>query len=437
MSMQDLTEAQHALLLAASLRGDFGGRKAERKQVKVRCSFCDKESETGKLAACARCRSVRYCDANCQVAHFRASHKADCENFKDPPSTDLFNTRNRPGTNYAINPIFARGSSDGVGCWVSVDSKIDLRLDTILSSTTAFPLRQELIADPKTAGILAKQKGEMKNILTLRVLVQNRRKDRAAATIFSFTSGIMAKEDSHIGKALKKWKALGGGGLIVDFDEPATGLPKIMCAHPFVDPWGVFRCSVLSVNGVQYPDNTKFPRTSTPPSTAPLNKIRDPAKAVVTLGYGDYAVLEMQFRCVDIPEPFVGDLPIFDALLDIIELTIGWSKQDDYNTKMPNKESQALFARFDYEAINAYYADFMEGGPAAHIASHFIDSSIDPKGIPREKLERASSIMSAFKGVKFPLGLNDEVNKISSGGGIWSSLTDLRPSHTGASPSGK
>jgi len=107
-----------------SLHADFRKRKADRKQAKVICSYCSKESDAGKLAACSRCRSVRYCDANCQKLHFQASHRADCENFKDPPITDLFNIRNRPGTTFPVNPVFAKGSRDGVGCWVSVGDNI-------------------------------------------------------------------------------------------------------------------------------------------------------------------------------------------------------------------------------------------------------------------------------------------------------------------------
>jgi len=419
-----------ALRLVTSLRGDFSNRKADRKQVKVKCSFCDKESDTGKLAACSRCRSVRYCDANCQVAHFRASHKADCENFKDPPITDLFNVRNRPGTNYAVNPVFAKGSGDGVGCWVSVEDKISCQLESILSPTIAFPYRQDLVDDPKTKEMLARQKGEMKNLLTLRVLVQNRRKDRATVVIFSFASSIMATETSQVGKALKIWK--GFEGLVMDYELP--GSTKLLSTYPFADPWSVLRCSVMSVNGVQYPGNTTFPRTSSAPSTSPLDKIRDPAKGVVALGYGDYAVLEMQFRCVHTPE---GDLPLFDALLDIVALNIGWSKQNNYVPNTPAKNTSTFYARFNYESINAYYADFMERGPAAHIASHFIDDDIEPKPLEHRRMETLTTLVSSIvdhKDPNFQRWVEAEASKASRGTGAWSSLTEPGLSRTHAPP---
>ena len=40
------------------------------------CAACG--VETGKLLTCARCRSVWYCSADCQRAHWKKVHKREC-----------------------------------------------------------------------------------------------------------------------------------------------------------------------------------------------------------------------------------------------------------------------------------------------------------------------------------------------------------------------
>ncbi|KDQ14388.1 hypothetical protein BOTBODRAFT_44744 [Botryobasidium botryosum FD-172 SS1] len=224
-------------------------------ELKVTCSFCSKKSNAENLPTCARCR-------DCQVAHFCATHKADCQGFKYPPLTDLFNIENRPGTKYAVNPVFAAGSEDSIGCWVSIGDKISCTPDSILSQTAAFPDRADIIAEPKTTGILERQKGDMKSILTLHILVQNCRRDRATVVIYSHASTLMMK-DSIRGLSLRMWKGLGIGSKMAHLN--------------------------------QYLGNDTFPRLTTPFTKVPLDKVQDPTKGVVVLGYGDFAILELQF----------------------------------------------------------------------------------------------------------------------------------------------
>ncbi|TFK94087.1 hypothetical protein K466DRAFT_593913 [Polyporus arcularius HHB13444] len=85
-----------------------------------RCSFCAGTSDA-PLRQCSVCKSVRYCDHKCQLADYKAGHKRECSNFVTPPLTRTFLTRPTGNkTTYPKNPLFARGSHDGVGCWESI-----------------------------------------------------------------------------------------------------------------------------------------------------------------------------------------------------------------------------------------------------------------------------------------------------------------------------
>ncbi|KDQ14370.1 hypothetical protein BOTBODRAFT_55515 [Botryobasidium botryosum FD-172 SS1] len=364
---------------------DHGSRKASRHHFRHTCSFCGKENNTGlKLATCARCRSVRYCNVNCQRAHYRACHKADCESFKDPPIGDLFDTRNRPGTKYPINPVFAKNSDDGLGCWVSVGENPLCHLQTILCPTTAFPYRQEIATLPETKAILEKQEGTTKNILTLRVLVQNRRKDRAGVMILSTGSYIMSAGSEDVDrtmvqcKALKYWKQLGDD--VFDVSELISRDITLVCARPYRDPWGVHRASVLSINGSQYDRNTIFPRSSSPPSSPPLHQIRDPACGVVALQYGDHAVLELQFRCTHAADGEIFTTE-FGALLHLAAFGICYFTQG-------KDEHSILSCLFDRDSIKSYYADYFVHGVHVHLDSHYADKSVPEKFIEPCVLEK-------------------------------------------------
>ncbi|KDQ14376.1 hypothetical protein BOTBODRAFT_55521 [Botryobasidium botryosum FD-172 SS1] len=240
-SLYDMEAAMKKTMSA--LRDDLQNRKADKKQVKLSCTYCGKVSESGKLATCSRCRSVRYCDATCQLKHFRASHKLDCKNFKDPPITEFFNVRNRPGTNYPMAPVFAKASLDGVGCWVSVMSSLNCALQSTLDLTSAYDSKDIAVPGPATSKLLAENKGLQNNLLTLHILVQNRRKD----PIMIFAGRIMLIGTDYGGKRFREWES--PGDELTDLPMPSSGR---MCVGvgTFKDPWGVRRSSVLSVNGV-------------------------------------------------------------------------------------------------------------------------------------------------------------------------------------------
>ncbi|KDQ14377.1 hypothetical protein BOTBODRAFT_187989 [Botryobasidium botryosum FD-172 SS1] len=386
-----------------SMASDFRNRKEDRKYAKVTCSYCNKESEAGKLATCSRCRSVRYCNASCQRLHFRASHRADCENFKDPPITDLFNVRNRPGTSFPVNPVFAEGSRDGVGCWVSIGDNIACMLQTILCPTMALPSMEDRYTDEQSKAVLEKQEGHERNIITLRILVQNRRKDRQSVVIYPALAMIAAAGSTRTGRALKFWQDFGDDVEV----RPISPTLTFCSTSTFKDPWGIRRASVLSVNGVQYPGNDKLPRSSTLPSAAPLNKIKDPPNGVVALGYGDYAVFELQFRCAYAADKVTAFE--FQPLFDIAALFLLTADLKDFagpqgpSDAPPKCTAKGVIAvPFDQGAIQAYYADYMREGPLAHMDTHYVDSRLGET--PLETLRNNKTALRRFKQIEKNLG---------------------------------
>merc|ERR1712167_82592 len=53
--------------------------RLENSRTQVKCQYCGESN--GKLMRCARCRSVLYCGAQCQRAHWEA-HKKHCRKVK-------------------------------------------------------------------------------------------------------------------------------------------------------------------------------------------------------------------------------------------------------------------------------------------------------------------------------------------------------------------
>lgn len=71
------------------------------------------------------CRAARYCDTDCQRADFRAGHKDECKGFARLPNTMVFQYEPNPEERFPHHPIFAHAHADDVGCWVTVDGRVD------------------------------------------------------------------------------------------------------------------------------------------------------------------------------------------------------------------------------------------------------------------------------------------------------------------------
>jgi len=168
---------------------------------------------------------------------------------------------------------------------------------------------------------------------------------------------------------------------------------------------------VLSVNGVQYSGNNTVPRPSIPPSTSPLDKIKDPANGIVALGYGDYAVFELQFRCTHAAEGVSITTFEFQPLLDIAALFLICGKlKDSVNPQSPLQgapqsppdSSGIVSVPFDHDSIQAYYADYLRDGPLAHMNTHYVDSRLGET--PLECLREDELALKRLKEIEESLG---------------------------------
>ena len=75
------------------------------------------------MALCVR--AAKYCNQTCQLADFKPRHKHDCANFVHPPITSAFLTKPVAYERYPMQPVFAAGHEESVGCWISVEGRID------------------------------------------------------------------------------------------------------------------------------------------------------------------------------------------------------------------------------------------------------------------------------------------------------------------------
>jgi len=77
------------LLLPSSSKPEMGQMLVwlEERVQKTTCSNCNKKGTT-TLLRCARCRSVRYCDASCQKKHYKKRHKKECSKMQKNSATN-------------------------------------------------------------------------------------------------------------------------------------------------------------------------------------------------------------------------------------------------------------------------------------------------------------------------------------------------------------
>ncbi|KAI0714257.1 hypothetical protein C8T65DRAFT_806235 [Cerioporus squamosus] len=368
----------------ANVRKLTNKQRAEQEFALGKCTYCGKEGGAA-AKSCSRCKAAKYCDQTCQLADFKSRHKRECANFINPPETSAFLARPVTNQPYAMQPVFASGHEDSVGCWVSVDGRTDCDLETLTSAFGESPKnkdRKERIArgPDNGRGTIRKHKASARSLLGLRVLVQNRRKDNQPILVFGSRMQVVSYGSMTAAMARGSTISENGGAFVSDrTTRLAAGVAK--------DPWDkVLRIEIINVNGQEVtPDKTRLP-----------SSIKDASDGIVVLKMGEYAVFNAQFRVGDgdtIAKDWeaLGCLETFHIPYAIWD---GTSAPSALAPSLPMADTnppvggvsgpgRALTARFDQSAVRAYYADFIERGEQAYIDSHYRDVGT---GMGAEKL---------------------------------------------------
>ncbi|KAI0635897.1 hypothetical protein C8Q77DRAFT_1100288 [Trametes polyzona] len=369
----------------ASMRRALNKQKEEKRIAKGHCSYCGKEGGNAPLKGCSRCKAARYCDQTCQLGDFNARHKRECANFASPPTTSVFLMKPIENDRYPQHPIFAFWHEDGVGCWVSVAGRIDCDLHTLTDTIdpTGYSARQErMMAEGGAAGreIIRTHKAAARSVVGLRVLIQNRRKDKTPVVFFASRAQVVSQPS--LTAAVERGAAARDN--MVKFTKDKVARVALGVAN---DPWdNVPRLQVSYLNGAEM-------KKDAPPSA----NIKDANNGFVLLNTGEYAILHLQFRVGD------GDMisKDWEALGALEAIYLPWAPWDGSTpldataASLPSAHAHSLAnptadgsdstahagkllrAPFDQRAIRSYYADFIERGEEAYMRSHYGDARAD------------------------------------------------------------
>ncbi|RPD60038.1 hypothetical protein L226DRAFT_613017 [Lentinus tigrinus ALCF2SS1-7] len=408
-----------------SIQQDLDRSKKEEQMILGKCSYCGKQGGDS-VKNCSRCKAARYCDQTCQLADFKARHKRECGHFTHPPTTSVFLTEPAANERYAKDPVFASGHEDSVGCWVSIGGQIDCNLDSLAGAITdpassEFRDRQERIATGPNHGrdMIRRHKAAARSLLSLRVLVQNRRKDKEPILVFG--SRMQVVSYGQMTGAMARGVSLNDNSTTFVHDRTmhmAVGVAK--------DPWDkVPRLQVTYVNGQEVPSN----KASIPTS------IKDAPEGIVALKMGEYAIFRVQFRVGD------GDTISKDwealACLETIVIPYaiwdGTSSPATLASSLPQADTQpssgpgrALHARFDQAVVKTHYAEYVEHGEEAYIRAHFGDARADMTSGAEKMMEMMGEMLlgsvaqAGNTGVLVQrlrdMGMNDIAEKIAARG---------------------
>ncbi|KAI0671699.1 hypothetical protein C8Q78DRAFT_1168540 [Trametes maxima] len=369
----------------ASMRRKLNEVKEEERLAQGICSFCNKEG-CGSLKSCSRCKAARYCNQTCQLADFKARHKRECAGFAHPPTTSAFLTQPVAGEKYAQHPVFAHWHEDGVGCWASISGRIDCDLQSFVDAIDPLEHRdrQERLmvqgGEPSRTKIRL-YKAAARSLVGLRVLVQNRRKDKDPILLFASRAQVVSR--AALTDAVLRGAAKGDNH--VRFAQDKSSRVAVGVA---TDPWdNVPRLTVTSVNGIEVKKGTQ-------PA-----QIKNAEEGIVALRTGDFAILHLQFRVGD-GDAISKDWEAFHCLESIVLPWASWDGTTPPASLIPSlptaqsppvptptpaqggstaqtPSAHALRAPFDQRAVRTYYADFIERGEEAYMRSHYGDARTD------------------------------------------------------------
>ncbi|KAI0368589.1 hypothetical protein BV20DRAFT_998254 [Pilatotrama ljubarskyi] len=385
----------------ASMRQVLNQHKEAERIAQGKCTNCGKDGGVS-LKSCSRCKAARYCDANCQLADFKARHKRECANFANPPTTSVFLTKPVAGEKYPQHPVFAHWHEHGVGCWVSTAGRIDCDLHTLTDSIdpSGYRARQERMAKDAAAGrqIMRTHKAAARSLLGMSVLVQNRRKDKTPILLFASRAEVVSQPSMT--EAVMRGTAQ--GDKIDKFTKDRITRAAMGVAQ---DPWDkVPRLKVSYINGVEIKSDAPVP-----------SNVKDAKEGIIALHTGEYAILQLQFRVGD-GDGISKDWEAFGCLESLVLPWAPWDGTSPYSSllsSLPSAQSPpttqpsgspsfpssstssevrgfALRAPFDQRAVRAHYEDFIERGEEAYMRSHFGDA--------RTEMTRSAESMVAMMG---------------------------------------
>ncbi|PIL35614.1 hypothetical protein GSI_02342 [Ganoderma sinense ZZ0214-1] len=357
-------------------------KEAERLQ-QSRCSHCRKNGGD-TLRTCSRCKAARYCDQTCQLADFKARHKRDCANFAHPPTTSAFLITPVLGERFPQQPVFAHAHEDGVGCWVSIAGRIDCDLQVLTEMVSpaghgekSFENRQYQIMESSSEDgrdLIGKYKAAAHSLLTLSVLVQNRRKEKGPILVFASRTQVVSYPSTF--SAIMSGTAQGDN--IVKYTRERI---EYAAAGVAIDPWDKTpRLEVAYVNG----EEVKHQKPSQLPPA-----VKDAKDGIIALNHGEYVILHLQFRVGDgdrISKDWEG-LSLCETIRIPYAVWDGAALPASLLSSLPLAQTptptsadglgKALRAGFNQRAVRAHYADFIERGEEAYIRAHFGDARAD------------------------------------------------------------
>ncbi|KAL1704008.1 hypothetical protein EV121DRAFT_280707 [Schizophyllum commune] len=387
--------------VAGVVDDENAARKAHKRDAKENCGRCGKEKAAGtRLQTCSRCKYVigRIVDQLVRRSfngreHWRNGHKVECTTFVHPPLAKTFDPSQRPDVPWPIDPIFARVRENGLGVWVTASPLMGHTMqpayvpaDGEYTKTIPPPsfLRwiQQETASPMEllTGGLKKFSGP--TLVTLRIMVQNRRTDGRIFAIFGEQTRFSLACDELKEYVLPEERDKCSYQTLHGID--------LMWFPPWQDYNDRTRVALLEINGVEAPRGTVGPDLEylppEKPTGGPWNRVVDWKRACVALAPGDFAVYSAQYRIgdgvtlTDLPQALtraacVGPLtyisrnvtdkePDWAELVETeVSIIAGWP--------LPPPGMTPVLAEVDIPYVDKYYEPYYELGPDAFLVQRY------------------------------------------------------------------
>ncbi|RPD60034.1 hypothetical protein L226DRAFT_571041 [Lentinus tigrinus ALCF2SS1-7] len=344
-----------------------------------RCTFCEEFNWNNRR--CSLCKSVRYCDEECQRADYVARHRQECTDFTHPPLTAAFVTEPIGRLKHAPATVFAHGHRDGVGCWISVRGTKNADLVEFASLFSMRPSEEGVRRKTMLAASFAGHHHEddhsswhARRLLTLQVLVQNRRKDgQPVLVLAALSQALSLSDETSLQGVMQKQRDVDAPSIFVDEDLRHHAVFKVATSNWDEKP----RIYIANYDGA------KLELQRHPPS------ILDAERGFVVLNPGQFAIVYLQF-CVGDGSVLTKEWQALRCLERIVLPCISpWDGVDrdaaasyDADQLDAAASSRGIACAVDAEAVEDYYQDSIRGNEAAFAANHYHGGDQAPEPVP-------------------------------------------------------